>query len=73
MVSIYTVSFFCHGCGLENTFLFQCQDDYFVAVQKASTIACPSGCNPAEASFELTNLREVGWEMTAEAKNAVFH
>lgn len=73
MVTVYTVSFFCHGCGLENSFTFQCQDDYFTAASKATTISCPSGCNPQKASFELTGLNEVGWETAVDSAGAVFH
>lgn len=73
MVSVFKAQFFCHGCGLENTFDYCSQDDYFVAVQKATTFSCPSGCNPQEESFELLNLSEVGWESAVEAADAVFH
>lgn len=73
MVSVYTVRFFCHGCGLENAFTYQCQDDYYVAAMKASTISCPSGCDPSKDSFELTGLEEVGWEAAVEVADAVFH
>lgn len=73
MTTIYSAHFYCHGCGLENTFNFQGEDDYFGAAMKASTIACPSGCNPRNASFELTKLDEVGWEAVADVENAVFH
>ncbi len=73
MVTVYAASFVCHGCGLENTFHFTSHPDYFAAVQKAATIACPSGCNPSKKSFELVGLNEVGWETAVEATDAVFH
>jgi hypothetical protein len=73
MESLYQVCFFCHGCGLENTFTFSCSDDYFEAVQKAATILCPSGCNPRRAIFELTRLFVVEWEAAVGAADAVFH
>lgn len=71
--TIYRVSFFCHGCGLENTFSFSCWGDYYEAAQKASSFACPTGCNPHRTVFELTRLSDVRWEEVFEASNAVFH
>lgn len=73
MESLYQVSFFCHGCGLENTFTFCCSGDYYDAVKKASIISCPSGCNPRRSVFELTRLSTVEWEQEVGAADAVFH
>jgi hypothetical protein len=71
--TIYRVSFFCHGCGLENSFTFSCWGDYYAAVQKATTFSCPSGCNPQKTVFELTQVSDIQWEEAVEAVNAVFH
>jgi hypothetical protein len=73
MVDIYSVNFFCHGCGLENTFNFQCEGDLLDARDKASNFACPSGCNPSRSVFELTHFQSMDWLLALEAKDAVFH
>lgn len=73
MVTTYEARFLCHGCGLVNTFTFHCSGDYFVAVKKAIPLSCPSGCNPQNAAFELTCLKEVEWETVHGATKAVFH
>lgn len=72
--SFYQVNFFCHGCGLENTFTYHCgDDDVFVAVKQAASLSCPSGCNPHSETFELTSLHEVAWQTAVDASGAVFH
>lgn len=73
MDTVYRVTFFCHMCGLENAFTYQCAADYFEAVRRATTFSCPSGCGPERMGFELTRLAELGWEAAAGAHYGVFH
>lgn len=73
MTTFYQVSFFCHGCGLENTFTYHCGGDTLGAMQRAASLSCPSGCNPRFEAFELTSLYEVAWQAAVAADNAVFH
>jgi hypothetical protein len=73
MTRIFQASFFCHCCSLENTITFSCSGDYFEASKKASTLLCPSGCNPQKFLFELTRLEELEWESAFEANDVVFH
>jgi hypothetical protein len=73
MDTIYQVSFFCHICGVENSFSFHCRGDYFAAVIKATTFKCPSGCSSSKMGFELTQFKEVSWKAAGEATNALFH
>lgn len=73
MPRIFQASFFCHGCGLENTLAFNCPGDHYDASKKASTFSCPSGCNPEKFLFELTRLEELEWKSAHEASDAVFH
>ncbi|MDA2917061.1 hypothetical protein MYX64_09525 [Nitrospinae bacterium AH_259_B05_G02_I21] len=73
MAAFYRVSFFCHGCGLENTFTYHCVENVFEAMQKAASFNCPSGCNSHFEAFELTSLHEVAWQAAIAADAAVFH
>ncbi len=73
MNQVYSVNFYCHGCGIENTFNFQCDGDQFDAVTMASNFCCPSGCNPKRTVFELTYMQQVDWVLAVEAATAVFH
>ena len=74
MSNFYRVAFFCHGCGIENRFIYHCgDDDVFMAVRQAANFNCPSGCDPHYEAFELTSLQEVAWQTAVEAVDAVFH
>lgn len=73
MYALYSVNFYCHGCGLENTFNFQCEGSYQEAMDRASNFCCPSGCNPKHVLFEFTHLIQLDWLLASEAADAVFH
>lgn len=73
MKRIFQARFFCHGCGLENTFYFQCSGVYYDATKKVTTLTCPSGCKSQKALFELIQLIELDWESAFEISDAVFH
>lgn len=73
MNTIYRVSFYCHGCRLENSFTFTCWGDDFAAAKKAGSFSCPSGCNPNKSAFEIVRLADIVWEEAFQAADAVFH
>jgi hypothetical protein len=73
MTAMYSVNFYCHGCGLENTFNFQCEGGHREAAFRASSFCCPSGCNPKQSVFELTHMIQVDWALAIEAAEATFH
>lgn len=73
MYAVYSVNFYCHGCGLDNTFNFQSDGGHRDAVFKASNFCCPSGCNPKHSVFELTHMIQVDWLLAVEAAEATFH
>lgn len=73
MPRLYKASFFCNGCGLENTFTFRCSGVDYDAEKRASTLTCPSGCNPQRSLFELTGLDEMDWETAFDVSEDLVH